>query len=162
MDFQPDGRIIIVDNNNNKCVLFNQKLEQKDYFVLSFTPQDLVSVSENERAITSGKVSRIVFLCVGSRKLSMSREFVVKTKYSSICLMDEEQFIASTFDDLQLVKVVSMSGNENNLGVNFPSKRYRNGQSACSYFRHLINKLIQIEARDFLHLRPCYQHAHRS
>ncbi|XP_053384628.1 tripartite motif-containing protein 72-like [Mercenaria mercenaria] len=53
LDFLSDGRLVAVDRFNMKCLIYNEKLEKVGSYQLSYRPQSVVAVSEEEVAITS-------------------------------------------------------------------------------------------------------------
>ncbi|XP_053404874.1 uncharacterized protein LOC128558730 [Mercenaria mercenaria] len=137
LDFLPDGRLIAVDNKNRKCLIYNEKLEKVGSYQLSNMPQSVVAVSEEEVAITSGRYMTIDFLRVSkSNEITLIRTCEVKTKYDSICMKDERNFVVGTYDDTTPVRIVSLSGEEKDFSINFPSKKYPIGTSVCTYIRN--------------------------
>ncbi|XP_053403322.1 uncharacterized protein LOC128558379 [Mercenaria mercenaria] len=136
LDFLPDGRLVAVDNFNKKCSIYNEKLEKVGLFQLSYNPQSVVAVSEEEVAITSGRYMTIDYLRVSnSNEITLIRTCKVKTKYDSICLKDEGNFVVGTYDDTRPVRVVSLSGEEKDFSINFSNKKYPHDTSACTYIR---------------------------
>ncbi|XP_060584041.1 uncharacterized protein LOC132740202 [Ruditapes philippinarum] len=123
IDFLPDGRLVAVDNINKKCLVYNDKLEKVGSYQLSNNPLSVVVVSEEEIGITSG--NDIYFLHVSKcNEISSSRACKVNTKYDSICLKDDRHFVVGTYDEPRPVRVVSLTGEEYDFGVNFPNKSY--------------------------------------
>ncbi|XP_045186356.2 uncharacterized protein LOC123544345 [Mercenaria mercenaria] len=137
LDFLPDGRLVAVDNNNKKCLIYNEKLKKVGSYQISYHPQSVVAVSEEEVAITSGAQCKIDFLRVSkSNKITLIRTCKVKSKYESICLKDDIHFVIGTLDYTRPVCIVSISGAEKNFPVSFPNKKYLVGDSVCSYIRN--------------------------
>ncbi|XP_060580970.1 uncharacterized protein LOC132737657 [Ruditapes philippinarum] len=136
LDLLPDGRLIAVDSNNKKCLVYNEKLEKVGSYQFSYTPRDLAVVSNEDVVVTSGECYKIDFLKISdNNKISLNRTCQVKTKYCSICLKDEEHFVAGTFDDVRHVRIVSPSGEEDDFNVNFPYTKYLERASACTYVK---------------------------
>ncbi|XP_053404872.1 uncharacterized protein LOC128558728 [Mercenaria mercenaria] len=136
LDFLPDGRLVALDNNNKKCLIYNEKLEKVGSYQFSYLPQSVVVVSEEEVAITSGSKYMIHFLRVSkSNEITLNRTCKVKTKYESICLKDEIKFVVGTYDYTKPVRIVSLSGEEKDFNINFPNKEYTVDTSACTYIR---------------------------
>ncbi|XP_053392211.1 zinc-binding protein A33-like [Mercenaria mercenaria] len=134
LDFLPDGRLIAVDNQNKKCLIYNEKLEKVGSYQLSYIPLSVVVISEEEVAITSG---RIDFLRVSkSNEITLIRTCKVTTVYESICMKDEGNFVVGTYDDTRPVRIVSLSGEEKDFSINFPNKKYPIDTSACTYIRN--------------------------
>ncbi|XP_053392213.1 uncharacterized protein LOC128554903 [Mercenaria mercenaria] len=137
LDFLPDGRLFAVDNKKRKCLIYNEKLEKVGSFQLSYTPQSVVAVSEEEVAITSADPCKIDFLRVSkSNDITLIRTCKVMTQYDSICMKDERNFVVGTFDDTRPVRMVSLSGEEKDFSINFPNKKYPIATSASTYIRN--------------------------
>ncbi|XP_053404880.1 uncharacterized protein LOC123556130 [Mercenaria mercenaria] len=137
LDFLPDGRLVAVDNKNKKCLIYNEKLEKVGSYQLSYIPQSVVAVSEEEVAITSANEYKIDFLRVSkSNEITLIRTCKVKTEYASICMKDERNFIVGTYDDTRPVRIVSLSGEEKDFSINFPNKKYPIGTSTSTYIRN--------------------------
>ncbi|XP_060584045.1 E3 ubiquitin-protein ligase TRIM71-like [Ruditapes philippinarum] len=136
IDFLPDGRLVAVDNTNKKCLVYNEKLEKVGTYQLSYNPLSVAVVSEEELAISSGSRYKIKFLHVSEcNEISSSRTCKVKTKYYSICLKDDGQFVVGTYDDPRPVRIVSLDGKEQDFSVNFRNKTYPIGTSASIYIK---------------------------
>ncbi|XP_060602639.1 uncharacterized protein LOC132755741 [Ruditapes philippinarum] len=134
IDFLPDGRLVAVDNTNKKCLVYNEKLEKVGSYQLSYKPFSVVVVSEEEVAITRGY--DIEFLHVSKcNEITSSRKCIVKTKYDSICLKDDKQFVVGTYDEPKPVRIVSLTGKEHDFSVNFPNKTYPIDTSDCTYIK---------------------------
>ncbi|XP_053388227.1 uncharacterized protein LOC123555176 [Mercenaria mercenaria] len=137
LDFLPDGRLVTVDNYNCRCLIYNEKLEEVGSFQLSYNPQCVVAVSEEEVAITSRNPCKIDFLHVSkSNEITLIRTCKVTTKYMSICLKDDKNFVVGTVGDTRHVRIVSMSGEEKDFSINFQNKKYSLDTSACTYIRN--------------------------
>lgn len=137
LDFLSDCRLVTVDNRNEKCLVFNEKLEKVGSYQLSFMPQSVVAVSEEEVAITSADDYKIEFLRVStSYEITFSRTSQVSTEYDSLTMKDDENFVAGTINDTRPVRVVSLSGKEKDFNMNFPNKKYPIGTSDCTYLRN--------------------------
>ncbi|XP_060578654.1 uncharacterized protein LOC132735689 [Ruditapes philippinarum] len=142
LDFLPDGRLVAVDNNNMKLIVYDEKLEVLGSYQLSYGPLAIVSVSEDEVAITSGDTYMIDLLRVGkANEISSRRKYRVTTKYDSICLKDNSQFVVGTFDYQIPVEIISLAGEPDALSINFPNKAYQADTSVCTYIQN-INKLV--------------------
>ncbi|XP_045202616.2 uncharacterized protein LOC123556085 [Mercenaria mercenaria] len=143
LDFLPDGRLVTVDNQNKKCLIYNEKPQKIGSFQLSYQPQSIVAISKEEVAITSGDCYTIDFLRVSkSNEITLIRTCKVKTRYESICLKDERNFVIGTVDETTPVRIVSMSGEEKYFSVSFPNKKYSLRDSACSYIRNTEKMIL--------------------
>ncbi|XP_053404873.1 uncharacterized protein LOC128558729 [Mercenaria mercenaria] len=137
LDFLPDGRLVAVDNQTKKCLIYNDKLEKVGSYQLSYIPRRVVVVSEEEVAITSASQYKIDFLRVSkSNEITLIRTCKVKTQYYSICMKDEKHFVVGTIDDTRPVRIVSMSGEEKDFSTSFPNKKYPIGTSESTYIRN--------------------------
>ncbi|XP_053404881.1 uncharacterized protein LOC128558735 [Mercenaria mercenaria] len=137
LDFLPDGRLVTVDNQNSECLIYNEKLMKVGSYQLSYHPQSVVVVSEEEVAITSAGGKRINFLRVSkSKEITSVRTCTVETKYVSICLKDDKNFVVGAVDHTRPVRIVSLSGEEKDFSTNFLNKKYPIGTSACTYIRN--------------------------
>jgi DNA-binding beta-propeller fold protein YncE len=137
IDFLPDGRLVAVDNNNEKLIVYNEKLEKVGSYQLSYSPMSVVAVSEDEVAITSGNEYIIDYLRVSkANKISPSKKRKVTTNYNSICLKDNRQLMVGTFDYQIPVEIIPLAGDPYVFCINFPNKAYPLGTSTCTYIRN--------------------------
>ncbi|XP_053391460.1 uncharacterized protein LOC128554236 [Mercenaria mercenaria] len=136
LDFLPNGRLVTVDNYNMKCLIYNEKLEKVGSYQLSYPPQSVVAVSEEEVAITCANGYKIDFLRVSkSNDISLIRTCKVTTQYLSVCLMDDKNFVVGTIDDTRPFRIVSLSGEEKDFSIDFQNKKTAIDTSACTYIR---------------------------
>jgi DNA-binding beta-propeller fold protein YncE len=136
IDFLPDGRLVAVDNFNKKCLVYNEKLEKVGSYQLSYRPQSVVAESEDEVAITSGAALKLDILRVNkSNDITLDRTIKVTTQYESICQKDDTYFVGGTIDHSSPVRIISSTGEEKDLSINFPNKSYPIATSACTYIR---------------------------
>lgn len=134
MDFLPDGRLVAVDNMNNKCVVMNQELQKLGSYSLQEKPLKVVAFSDEEVAVTSWD---IIFLRVNkSNEISFVRTCPLTRIYDSICMIDEENFLVGTVDDPEPVRVISLTGEEKEINVNLPKTTYPADHSACTYIKN--------------------------
>ncbi|XP_060580983.1 uncharacterized protein LOC132737666 [Ruditapes philippinarum] len=144
-DFLLDGRLVAVDNKNKKCLVYNENLEKVGSYQLSYHPKDVVAISEDIVAVTSGDCYKIDFLKVSDEnEITLDKTCKVNTMYYSICLKDKNHFIAGTLKDLRHVRIVSSSGEEKDLNVTFPNKMFSINASACTFIE-TCNKIIITE-----------------
>ncbi|XP_045201731.2 E3 ubiquitin-protein ligase TRIM17-like [Mercenaria mercenaria] len=141
LDFLPDDRLFAVDNKNKSCLIYNKRLEKIGSYQLLYIPQSVVAVSEEEVAITSTGGYKIDFLHVSeSNGIYLNRTYKVSTKYDSICMKDERNFIVGTIDNTRPIRIVSLSGEEKDFGINFPNKKYPLSTSAFTYIPVTVTK----------------------
>jgi DNA-binding beta-propeller fold protein YncE len=133
IDFLPDGRLVAVDNVNKKCLVYNERLEKVGSYQLSYHPKSVVTVSEDEVAITSGNVFKLDILHVNkSNEITLDRKIKVTTQYDSICQKDDKYFVGGTIDHSTPVRMISSTGKEKDFSINFPNKSYPIDTSACT------------------------------
>ncbi|XP_060570803.1 uncharacterized protein LOC132729077 [Ruditapes philippinarum] len=136
IDFLPDGRLVAVDNTNKKCLVYNDKLEKEGSYQLSYIPLSVVVVSEEEIAITQGVGYNIEFLHVSKcNEITPRRTYKVNTMYYCICLKDDRHFVVGTCGKPRPVRIVSLTGEESDFGVNFPNKSYPVDTSDSTYIK---------------------------
>ncbi|XP_053391451.1 uncharacterized protein LOC128554227 [Mercenaria mercenaria] len=135
IDYLPDGRLVVADYNNRKCLVFNEKLMKVGSHQLSYHPESLAAVSEAEVAITSGCRYKIDILRVSkSNEITLLRTCEVTVSYDSICLKDDGHFVVGTKDDSRTFRIVSLSGKEGDF--NIPNKKDPECQIQCKYIRN--------------------------
>ncbi|XP_060585809.1 uncharacterized protein LOC132741614 [Ruditapes philippinarum] len=136
IEFLPDGRLVAVDNNNKKFLVYNEKLEKVGSYQLSYRPQSVVAVCDEEVAVTSVIPLKLNILHVNkSNDIKLDRTIKVTTKYVSICQKDDKHFVGGTIDHSTPVRIISSTGEEKDFNINFPNKSYPVDTSACTYIR---------------------------
>ncbi|KAL4240818.1 hypothetical protein ACF0H5_001606 [Mactra antiquata] len=144
IDFLTDGRLVAVDKQNGKCLIYDENLNVKNSYKLPRNfPQCVAVVSDDEVAVTSANKYRLDFLNVcETNDMSLSRTYQMNAKYYSISMMNDVNFVVSTIDHIQPFRNVSMSGDENDFDIDTPSKKYAVGNNYCAYIRGR-NKVVQ-------------------
>jgi WD40 repeat protein len=136
IDHLPDGRLVAVDSLNKKFLVYNKELKKVGSYTLSYLPQSVVTVSDEEVAVTSGYTYKLDILRVNkSNRITLDRTYKVKKRYFSISLKDDEHFVCTTVDHSKPVRIVSFNGKEKDFKINFPKKKYPMSSSACTYIR---------------------------
>ncbi|XP_053391452.1 uncharacterized protein LOC128554228 [Mercenaria mercenaria] len=149
IDYLLDGRLVAVDNNNRKCVVFNEKLQKVGSHQLSYFPQSLVAVSEEQVAITSGGCYKIDILRVSkSSEITLIRRCKVTAKYDSICLKDDGHFVVGTSDDSRIFRFLSLSGREKD--YSYLNKKDPECKIKCTYIRNRKNVAVTDTKNVFL------------
>ncbi|XP_053403313.1 uncharacterized protein LOC128558376 [Mercenaria mercenaria] len=153
LDFLPDGRLVAVDNENKKCLIYNEKLEKLGSYQLSYYPRGVVVVSEADVAITSSSEYQIIFLRVSkSNDMTFKKTCKVITKYNSLCIKDDRNFVVGSIDDTRHVRIVSLSGEEKDFSINFPNKKYPRATSACTYIRNSDKVVLTDKHEDTIYI----------
>ncbi|XP_045202214.2 uncharacterized protein LOC123555688 [Mercenaria mercenaria] len=151
--FLPDGRLVVLDNHKQKCLIYNEKFEKVGSYQLSYHPQSVIAVSEEEVAITSRNPCKIdLFRVSKSNDLTLTKTCKVTTQYDSICLKDDRNFVVGTIDDTRHVRIVSMSGEEKDFSVSFPEKKYSLRTSACNYIRNTEKMILTDRHEDTVYI----------
>ncbi|XP_060564350.1 uncharacterized protein LOC132723610 [Ruditapes philippinarum] len=136
IDFLPDGRLVAVDNKNKKLLVYNEKLEKVGSYQLSYMPQSVVAVCDEEVAVTSANKFKLdIFNVNKSNDIKLDRTIKVKTEYGSICQKDDKHFVGGTIDHSTPFRIISSTGEEKDFNISFPNKSYPLGTSACTYIR---------------------------
>ena len=142
IDLLPDGRLVAVDKNNKKCLVYNEKLEKVGSYQLSYPPQSVVVVSEQEVAIIYHYAYRIDILHVSkSNDITLDWTYKVTKLCDSICHKDGGQFVVGTRTGLKPILIISSTGKEKDFNINFPKDRHCYEESACTYIRN-SDKLV--------------------
>lgn len=142
IDFFYDGRLAAVDNKNDKFVIFGQDLQSKTYYKLRHKPQDLVIITEEEVAITTGSEFMVEFFHVTrNNDVTSLRVCKVAVQCGCICMMDEDNFMVGTIDDPTPIRVLSRELDVLELGIDFQEKRYPVRHSSCTYIKN-CNKVV--------------------
>ncbi|KAL4216706.1 hypothetical protein ACF0H5_024429 [Mactra antiquata] len=148
LSFLPDGRLVAVDNYNNKCLIYDVNLNVKNSYKLPCSyPVCVATVSDDEVVVTSGSY-RLDFLNVSkTNAISLNRTGEVNAMYSSISMMNNEHFVVSTVDHIKPFRIVSRSGDETDFNINTPSKKYSIDTNHCTYIPGL-NKVLQTDTEE--------------
>jgi hypothetical protein len=140
LDFLPDGRLVVVDNKNKKCLVYNKELEKVGSVSLPVNLND-VTVMTGENVAVS-RDHKIFFIKVSKTgNVTLTRSLKVTMNCFSICMMKDDNFLVGCYDDPQPVRVVSVDGEEKTLAINFPSKQYKIDECACTYIKNR-NKFV--------------------
>ncbi|XP_053409257.1 uncharacterized protein LOC128559971 [Mercenaria mercenaria] len=153
MDFLQDDRLVVADFENQKCLVFNEGLEEVGSYKLSDYPQGLIAVSEDEVAITFGDVRKIDFLRVcNSNTLTHIRTIETTTNYDSICMQNDTQFVVGTYNDTKPMRIVLTSGEESDFNIDFQSTKYDLGDSKCTYIRNSDKAVLSAKLENTLYI----------
>ncbi|KAL4224300.1 hypothetical protein ACF0H5_017755 [Mactra antiquata] len=133
--FLPDGRLVVLDNFNSKCLIYDVNLNVKNTYKLPYKyPYCVAAVSDDEVVVTSGGNNRLDFLNVSkTNKVTFKRSCEMNAQYDSISMMNNENFVVSTIDHIKPFRIVSMSGDETDINIKTSSKKYPVGTNYCTY-----------------------------
>lgn len=135
MDFLPDGRLVVVDNFNKKCITLDDKLEKLGSFIFSESPFGVATTSDDKIAVTTASKTIYFLLISKSNEITQEKSFSTRSKYYSISVKDNNHFVVSSYDDTKPVRIVSFCGEEQDLNIDFPEKKYILGGSGCTYIK---------------------------
>ncbi|XP_052785086.1 uncharacterized protein LOC128220646 [Mya arenaria] len=140
LDLLPDGRIVAVDQSNQKCFILSDTLKRFDTFYKFNTyPSDVTSYSDNNIAVTVsyGDIQSICLLTVDSdNTITLKKTLTTSTSYNSICPLNDRTFVVSTWDDPRPARMIDVDGKESDFdNVKFPGKTYKCGESKCTYIQ---------------------------
>ncbi|XP_052784682.1 uncharacterized protein LOC128220360 [Mya arenaria] len=138
LDFLSDGRIDAVDNNNWKCFILSDALKRFDTFYKFKTKsRDISAYSDKKIAVTVsyGDIRTICLLTVDSdNTISLVKTLKTSTYSFSICPLDDQTFVVSTYDDPRPARMIDVDGKESDFdNVKLPGKTYKRDESVCTY-----------------------------
>ncbi|KAL4216625.1 hypothetical protein ACF0H5_024348 [Mactra antiquata] len=148
LTFLADRRLVVTDNKNGKCLLYDVNLSVKNSYKLPYNhPACVTAVSDDEVVVTSGNY-RLDFLNVSdTNNMSLNKTCKVNAKYYSISMMDDKNFVVSTIDHIKPFRIVSMSGEEKDFSVQLPSKEYPLGTNFTTVLEKR-KKVVQISRNE--------------
>ncbi|XP_045201254.2 E3 ubiquitin/ISG15 ligase TRIM25-like [Mercenaria mercenaria] len=133
--FLSDGRLAVVDNMNDTCLIMNKELETlKSYKHTDFL-YDVISLPDNELLLTSS--SSLVTVAV-SNENDIMHEMVtdLKCKPYSVSLFDGENLVVGRYGVQTPVSILSKTGTEKHLGIKLPEKEWGIDDSRCTFDRN--------------------------
>ncbi|XP_060592138.1 uncharacterized protein LOC132746877 [Ruditapes philippinarum] len=140
LDYLPDGRLIVVDNQNKKLLVLSEKLVVLGSYKFEFHPQCIVVISEDEVAVTVGRFKMIIVLHISiTNKISQVRNFEIDLPCYTICMIDDGHFLVGTFNATKPACIVSLAGVVED--INLPRKEYGFNDCFCTFLRD-SNKLV--------------------
>jgi len=147
MDFFPDGKLAMLDNNNNALCIMDTHLEKSYKYKFKGYRYSVAVVSEKEAAVTSGDDYIIEFLHVShTNVITLTRSIPTTFPYYSICLMNDTTFLVSTYESRHPLRMITLAGEEKDFD-GLPQKQYEGGNSSCAYIRSK-DKLVLTDRRD--------------
>ncbi|KAL4216717.1 Transcription intermediary factor 1-alpha [Mactra antiquata] len=135
LSFLPDNRLVAVDNQNHKCLIYDVNLNVKNSYKLPYEyPYCVAAVSDDEIVVTSDGKYRLDFLNVSkTNEITVNRTCEMNAKYYSISMMNNDNFVVSTIDHIKPFRIVSMSGHETDINIKTSSKKYPLGTNYCTF-----------------------------
>ncbi|KAH3804154.1 uncharacterized protein LOC127836239 [Dreissena polymorpha] len=135
LDFLPDGRLVVVDMKNKKCMLLTERLQRQGTpYTFKSHPRCVVCLSPSEIAVTLN-VNTICLLSINvNNVISLHKEITTSSNIFSICCKSPTNMVVSTCDEHRHARIISVDGVESDLDlVLFPLKTYKSDQSKCTY-----------------------------
>ena len=132
IDFHADGRILAVDNCNDKCIVMDGQLSIVGQTKLEIKPYDVTIYAGNQVAISHGPYISLHTLN-GDHTLTHTRTPQTKDYCGSICPLDDDTLVASTVDCDRPAKMVTVTGEEEDFDLPFPTKTYTFDKSRTTY-----------------------------
>ncbi|KAH3870647.1 hypothetical protein DPMN_033835, partial [Dreissena polymorpha] len=138
LDFLPDGRLVAVDNMNDKCIIMNERLQRLGTpYKFKRIPLCVVCVSHDTLCVTGGGGGNVVCLLSVStdNTITLTRQIKTSSKFDSICCMSPSNMVVSTYHDPRPARMLSVDGVESDFDhfLTFPMKTYKVDESRCTY-----------------------------
>lgn len=131
MVFLPDGRLIVIDNKNCRCLLMNKQLETIGSYKQKTCLYDVVSLSNTNIVVTG--VKRLEQLKLNGAEFIHTETVKVKSRVFSLSEIDSENFVSGTFRSETPAKIVSMNGETKYFDITFPKAYWSKGDSMCVF-----------------------------
>ncbi|KAH3810575.1 hypothetical protein DPMN_138968 [Dreissena polymorpha] len=138
LDFLPDGRLVAVDNHNDKCVVLNDQLQRlgKPY-KFKIRPLGVVCTSHGALCVTFGSKKVVLLLSVSKDNvIKLTRKIKTSSEFDSVCCMSPYHMVVSTRDDSRHARMLSVDGVESDFNkLVFAKKTYKAHGSKCTYIQ---------------------------
>lgn len=143
IDFFTDGRSVMVDNLNRKIKIYDEDLHVLNTpLELDYHPQDVVVTSNDEFAVTSCIKRKIdIFRVSSSNEISFIRTINSKYQLKSIAVGESDCFFVGHYEDDIPLSLISRTGEENNLSIEWIPAQYAKYEIAFAYIQR-CNKVI--------------------
>ncbi|XP_052776887.1 uncharacterized protein LOC128214451 isoform X2 [Mya arenaria] len=139
IDFLEDGRLVALDNANNKCLVLGGNLHILGQPFTFFTkPLDICAYKGNQAAVTSGNY--IYFLVVDQFNTTrLIRKVSTSASYFSISRFNRSGFLCSAYRDAKApIREVDFEGNEIDFkDLSFADIKFEFYQSFSAYAEQL-------------------------
>ena len=136
IDVFADGRIIVVDNYNRKCNIMDCQLSVLSQTQLKIAPLDVAVFTRTNVAISHDRAISLYTLN-GDNTLSLTRTLQTKASYFSLCALDNDTLVGSTYDCNRPAKRVALTGEEKDFDLPFPIKTYKVEENNTTYIPSL-------------------------
>ncbi|XP_052258202.1 uncharacterized protein LOC127862966 isoform X4 [Dreissena polymorpha] len=145
LDFLSDGRLVAVDNRNNKCVIMNVRLQRKGQpYNFKTAVLDVRCLFHYLIAVSTGK--QICILSINSEcTISLIKRINTSCPIYSISCMTSSKMVVSTYNDNRSVRMISYDGVEEDFDkFELPKTIYKIDESRCTYIQ-AKNTLVMID-----------------
>ena len=151
IDVFADGRIIVVDKSYRKCNIMDCQLSVLGQTQLKIPPFDVAVFAMTNVAISHGTAISLYTLN-GDNTLSLTRTLQTKASYFSLCALDNDTLVGSTYDCNRPAKRVALTGEEKDFDLPFPIKTYKQRESKTTYIPSLDILVLTDRAADKCYL----------
>lgn len=131
MEFFSDGRLIVIDSWNCKCLLMNEQLETLASYKHTTHIYGVASVTDTGILLTG--VNTLEQLKLDGDEFIHEGSIQIKSRALSVSKLDNEQLVIGTFDSKQPVKIACKTGEEKYFELKFPAKDWKIDDSRCAY-----------------------------
>ncbi|KAL4216498.1 hypothetical protein ACF0H5_024221 [Mactra antiquata] len=138
-DFLSDDRLIVVDFNNSKVILFDNEFGVQNTYNLPYgvSPLDVLAVNNGEVIITTGNDRKLIILSISdSGDIKKKMICNVTRSFSCISTLDDTHFVVSTIEHKTPFRMVTLSGKEKKFDINIHQKKYQAAACHCAFIQH--------------------------
>lgn len=150
IDFFPDGRLAIVDNQNKKLYIMNESLVTVGMCKLDCNPLSVVVLSE-EKVIVNFGWTKTIFHVSNTSDITLTRTFETSSSYDLICPLNDTTFVGNTYDDDGPLRMFTLTGKEDDF-KNIPKRRFKLNESRCTYIKSKSILVLSVRDEDALYL----------
>ncbi|XP_052783128.1 uncharacterized protein LOC128219361 [Mya arenaria] len=137
LDFLPDGRIVAVDNFDRRLIVTDQQLNNLATHLLASTPQDIVTTSDKNVAITTAGYRKILNFNINADDTIIELpSFHCNREYETISTMPGDWFCATTIRHKYPVGKVSGTLGEKEFEPNLPMKQLKYKEAVTTYIQN--------------------------
>ncbi|XP_045180001.2 tripartite motif-containing protein 5-like [Mercenaria mercenaria] len=131
IDFIGNGKFLVVNNKLKSVDLRNDKLEVVAKYQFDFNPRDVLALSEDEFAITRSFGIEIFSIICSNSSIMHKSTISTTTENYSLSRLDDDHFVVGVFNNTKPAIIVSRSGTEEHINLDFPLKQYDIKTSQC-------------------------------
>ncbi|XP_052783135.1 uncharacterized protein LOC128219367 [Mya arenaria] len=136
-DFLPDGRIVAVDNNNKKLLVYDQQLNNLATHLLVSIPQGIVTTGDRKAVITTGNKGMILNFNINADDTIIELPaFHCNRQYESISTMPGDWFCVTRYEHKYPVGMVSGTLGEKEFEPHLPMKQLKFNEAITTYIQN--------------------------